>query len=187
MKRHFLPFTLLFSLFFVLLNPFALLAQEMDCTGSDPVIKVKQVDAQKAIVVRFDVPTNEIGPTIGKAYEKLFGFIGANGIIPAGPAFSVYYSFNPAGNTVFEAGVPVSSTVSGNDEIIYKEFPAMKVVTTLYKGPYDAMEPTYGKMNKYITANGLETDGTSWEVYMTDPSQMTDPKENQTIIYIPLK
>jgi effector-binding domain-containing protein len=188
MKKHFLLITLLFSLFFMLLNPLALFAQEKEeCTASGPVIEVKQVDAQNALVVRFDVSSKEIGPAMGRAYEKLFSFLGTNSMAPAGPPFAIYYSYNPAGNTVFEAGVPVSTVVSGNEEIVYKEFPAMKVVTTLYKGPYDAMEPIYGEINKYITANGLETDGTSWEVYLTDPSQLTDPKDNQTVVYFPLK
>jgi effector-binding domain-containing protein len=187
MKKHFLPITLSLSLFLLLLNPFALLSQEKECTASDPAIEVKQVEAQKAMVVRFDVPTNEVGSSMGKAYGKLFGFLGAKGIAPAGPPFSVYYSFNPAGNTVFEAGVPVSDTVSGNEEIIYREFPAMKVVSVLYKGPYDAMESVYAKLNNYITENGLKSDGTSWEIYLTDPSQMSDPQEYQTMIYLPLK
>jgi effector-binding domain-containing protein len=187
MKKHFLSIILLFSLFIMLFPPFPLFAQEKECTASGPVIEVKQVEAQKTIIVRFDVPSNEIGPAMGKAYEQLFGFLGANSIAPAGPPFAVYYSYNPAGNTVFEAGVPVSTAVTGNEKIVYKEFPAMKVVTTLYKGPYNAMEPTYGELNKYMSAKGIETNGTSWEVYLTDPSQLTDPKDNQTLIYFPVK
>jgi len=187
MKKHFIQAIFFFGLFFMVLYPFSLLAQEKDCTATDPAIEVKQVDAQKAFVVRFDVPSNEIGSAMGTAYGKLYGFLGANSIAPAGPPFAVYFSFDPAGNTVFEAGVPVSNTISGNEEILYKEFPAMKAVTTQFKGPYDAMEPVYGNLNSYITANKLETDGTSWEVYLTDPSQLSDPKENQTLIYFPLK
>jgi len=187
MKKHFVPAILCFSLSLLLLFPATFFAQEKECTASEPAIEVKQVEAQKTLVVKFDVPSNEVGPAMGKAYEKLFGFLGANSMAPAGPPFSVYYSFNPSGNTVFEAGVPISNTVSGNEEIKYKEFPAMKVVSTQYKGPYDAMEPVYGKLRSYITAKGLETDGTSWEVYLTDPGQITDPKEYQTLIYFPLK
>ena len=187
MKKQLVPVVLFGNLFLMIFNPFSLIAQDKECTASDPVIEVKQVEAQKTIVVRFDVPTKEIGPAMGEAYGKLFGFLGANGGVPAGPPFAVYYSYNPAGNTVFEAGVPVSSTVTGNEEIIYKEFPAMKVVTTLYKGPFDAMEPIYGELNKYMSANGIETDGTSWEVYLTDPSQLKDQKDNQTIVYFPIK
>jgi effector-binding domain-containing protein len=188
MKKHFLSITLLFSLLIMLLYPLTLFAQEKEeCTASGPLIEVKQVNAQKAIVVRFDVPTSEIGPAMGKAYEKLFGFLGTNSMAPAGPPFAVHYSINPTGNTVFEAGVPVSSSISGNEEIIYKEFPAMKVVSILYRGPYESLETAYGKLNSYIIANGLEAEKISWEIYLTDPSQVTDPKENQTLIYFPLK
>jgi effector-binding domain-containing protein len=187
MKKHFIPTILFSALFLLTFNPLTLFAQEGGCTASGPVIEVKQVESQKTIVIRFDVSSKEIGPAMGEAFGKLFGFLGSNSIAPAGPPFSVYYSYDPAGNTVFEAGVPVSDTVSGNDEIRYKEFPAMKVVTTQFKGPYDAMEPTYGELYKYVSANGLESDGTAWEVYLTDPSQQNEPKENQTLIYMPVK
>jgi effector-binding domain-containing protein len=187
MKKHFMSVILFFGFSFVLLNPFTLFAQDKEGKVSDPVIEVKQVEAQKAIVVRFDVPSNKIGSAMGDAYGKLFGFLGTSGIAPAGPVFAVYYSYNPEGNTVFEAGVPLSDSVSGNEEIMFREFPAMKVVMTQYKGPYDAMEPIYTELNKYMSANGLETDGTSWEVYLTNPDQVTDPKDNLTLIYFPLK
>jgi effector-binding domain-containing protein len=63
----------------------------------------------------------------------------------------------------------------------------MKVVSILYRGPYESLETAYGKLNSYIIANGLEAEKISWEIYLTDPSQVTDPKENQTLIYFPLK
>jgi len=187
MKKHIASGILLFSLFFMLLSPFALFAQEAECTSPDPVIEVKQMEAQKTVVIRYDVPVNEIGPAMGEAYGKLYGFLGANSIAPAGPPFAVHYSFNPSGNTVFEAGVPVSVVISGKEEIIYKEFPAMKVVSILHKGPYESLETAYGKLNNYITANGLEAEGPSWDIYLTDPGQATDPKDYQTLIYFPVK
>jgi effector-binding domain-containing protein len=154
---------------------------------SKSTIEVKQVDALKALVVKFDVPSKDIGPSMGKAYEKLFGFVMSNNVMPAGPPFAIYYSYDPNGNTVFEAGVPVNDTADGNDEIVYREFPAMKAVSTLYKGAYEAMEPVYGELSKYIAINGLEMAGPTWEIYLTDPSQVTDPNDNQTIIYFPVK
>jgi effector-binding domain-containing protein len=184
MKKHLFSFILLLGL---LLPPFCLYAQDKDSKAPGSVIKVQQVEVQKTIVVRFDVASSEIGPSMGKAFEKLFGFLGANGIAPVGPPFAVYYSYDPSGHTVFEAGIPVSDTVGGNDEVMYKEFPAMKVVTTQFQGPYDAMEPVYTELFNYIAANGLTSDGTSWEVYLTDPSQVADPKDNLSVIYLPLK
>ena len=71
MKKHFLSITLLFSLLIMLLYPLTLFAQEKEeCTASGPLIEVKQVDAQKAIVVRFDVPTSEIGPAMRSPADR---------------------------------------------------------------------------------------------------------------------
>jgi len=184
MKKKIVSTVILTALFFMFSNPAHVFAQEKECKS---VIEIKQVEAQKTIVIKADIPTNSIGSAMGKAYEKLFGFLSGNNIVPAGSPFTVYYSFDPIGNTVFEAGVPVNAPVEGNNEITYKEFPAMKVVSTLYKGAYDAMEPVYGEIDKYIKTNGLESTGTSWEVYLTDPNQLKDQNDNQTIVYFPIK
>ncbi|MBN1416056.1 MAG: GyrI-like domain-containing protein [Bacteroidales bacterium] len=182
MKKYFLSVTVLAALFIVLSGSGSVFAQE-----NKTVYEVKQVEALKTVVTKSDIPVNAIGPAMGKAFEKLFGFLASNNLSLAGPPFAVYYSYDPNGNVVFETGVPVNEPVEGNDEIMYKEFPAMKVVSALYTGPYDAMEPFYTEMQNHIVANKMETTGISWEVYLTDPSQVTDPKDNQTMVYFPLK
>jgi len=184
MKKSIITVTVLAGMFMLFSNPFGVSAQEQECKSA---IEVKNVDAQKAIVIKYDVPSKEVGPSMGKAFEKLYTYIMSNSIAPAGPPFSVYYSFDPNGNTVFEVGVPVSGAVEGNEELVYKEFPAVKAVSTLYKGAYEDMQPAYGELSNYIASNGLEATGTSWEVYLTDPSQVTDPKDYQTLIYFPVK
>jgi effector-binding domain-containing protein len=186
MKRNFITAMVIAGSFLLISSTVKTFSQdpESKCTSS---IEIKQVDAQKAIVIKADVPTANIGTAIGEAYGKLFGFLGSQNIAPAGTAFAVYYSFDPKGNTIFEAGVPVNAQITGNEEITYKEFPAMKVVSTLFKGAYDKMEPVYQKIDAYIKENKLESTGISWEVYLTDPSQVSDPNDNQTIIYFPVK
>ncbi|MBN2764007.1 MAG: GyrI-like domain-containing protein [Bacteroidales bacterium] len=184
MKKAFVLNLILAGMFFLYAGSVSVFSQD---TGSKSVIEVIQVDAQKAVVLKSEVPSNAVGPAMGKAYEALYGYVMSNNITPAGPPFAVYYSYDPNGNTVFEAGVPVNGPVDGNDEIVYKEFPAMKVVSTQYKGAYEAMENVYSELTKYMTDNRLESTGTSWEVYMTDPSQVTDPNDNETLIYFPVK
>jgi len=149
--------------------------------------EVKQIDAQKSMIIKYDVPTGEIGATFGQAFGKLFGFLGGNNITPAGPPFAVYYSFDPNGNTVFEVGVPISDSIAGNSEISYKMYPVMKVVSGTYVGPFEAMEPFYTEMQSYLKDNGLVATGASWEVYLTDPMMVKDPKDNQAIVYMPVK
>jgi effector-binding domain-containing protein len=160
---------------------------EPDKKKCETKIEIKNVESQKGLVIKVDVPTSEIGAKMGELYGQLFGYMGANNITPAGPPFAVYYSYEPEGNTVFEAGVPVQSKVAGSGNIVFKEFPVMKVVSTLYKGAYEEMEPVYISLDQYIKDNELESTGTCWEIYLTDPKEVASPDDNQTLVYFPIK
>jgi effector-binding domain-containing protein len=155
------------------------------CSHTD--IQVKEIDAQKALVIRAEVPSNAIGGKIGELYSALYVYLQTQKIAPAGAPFAIYYSFDPNGNTVFEAGVPVAEQTPGKDNITYKEFPVTKVVTTLFYGSYADMGAAYTDIQKYMTDNKLEPTGATWEVYLTDPESVSDPSQNQTIIYFPVK
>jgi len=42
-------------------------------------------------------------------------------------------------------------------------------------------------LDQYLKDNKLESTGTTWEVYLTDPNEVASPEENQTLIYFPIK
>ncbi len=185
-KSLFISSGIFFLVCLLLSFSFQVFSQESD-NITDLKIEVKKIESVKALVIKTSVPMNEIGPKMGEMYGKLFDFLEKNDIKPAGPPFAVYYEFNPEGNTTFETGIPVTENVEGNEEISFKEFPAMKVITTLYYGAYENLMPVYKALGKYLEKNKLESDGTTWEIYLTDPNEMEDPNENQTIIYFPIK
>ncbi|MBN2610246.1 MAG: GyrI-like domain-containing protein [Bacteroidales bacterium] len=157
-----------------------------DCPAG-PKIEVKNIAVQKTLVIKAEVPTSQVGPKMGELYGKLFAYMGQKQVSPSGPPFAVYYSFDPEGNTVFEAGVPVASSIETDGEVKYKEFEAMKVVSTMYVGPYENMMPVYETMQKYVKDYNLKDNGTSWEIYLTDPNAEKDPQKYQTIIWFPVK
>jgi effector-binding domain-containing protein len=157
-------------------------------TGSPaPKIEVKDIAAQKAISIRVTVPSANVGPKMGELYGKLFSYAGTNNIAFAGAPFAVYYSYDPKGNTEFEVGLPVNTTAQGTEEIKFKEYPAMKVISLLHVGPYEQVGPTYEALKKYATDNKLETQPISWEIYLTDPMQEKDPAKYQTYVYFVIK
>lgn len=166
---------------------FVMLSVSFQTFAQAPNIEVKDIAAQKALTIKVSVPSNTIGQKMGELYGKLFGHLGESGLQPAGAPFAVYYSYDPNGNTEFEVGVPVSSTVQGSTEMIYKEYPAMKVISSLFVGPYDKMAPVYEALKKYATDNKLETQPATWEVYLTDPGSEPDPSKYKTIVYFVVK
>ncbi|NJK87910.1 MAG: GyrI-like domain-containing protein [Bacteroidales bacterium] len=152
---------------------------------TDFKIEVKNIDAQKALVIKKETPTSQIGEAMGEVYGKLFSYLEQNNIAPAGAPFAVYLEFDPQGKTVFEAGVPVSSDANVSGELIMKDYPGMKVACTKFVGSYDKMMPVYEAMDKYLKDSKLEAAGGPWEVYLTDPA-VTEPDKNETLVYFPV-
>ncbi|MBN2213343.1 MAG: GyrI-like domain-containing protein [Bacteroidales bacterium] len=161
--------------------------QETKECKSKAKIEVKDMEAMKALVIKADIATSEVGPKMGEIYEFLFNYMMQNQISPVGPPFAVYLSFEPEGNTVFEAGLPVAEETAGSGEVEYREYPATKVVSLLYTGSYEKMMPAYEEIMQYISDNNIKDKGISWETYLTDPNEEPDPEKNQTIISFPIE
>jgi effector-binding domain-containing protein len=124
--------------------------------------EIKEIGIQKTLILTMTVPSSQISQKMGEAYGKLFAYLGQKGITPTGAPFAVYKQYDPKGNTTFDAGVPVPSKVEGSGDMVYREYPAMKVLSTLYIGAYAKVEPVYGAMIKYMKDNGLKTSNVAW-------------------------
>lgn len=160
--------------------------QDDDKNWSNTPFEIKEVDAVKALVIHNEVTVAEIGPAMAEMYSKLFAYLEANELQPAGPPFSVYYTWDPEGKTSFDVGVPVQKKVKASGDVAYKEFESIKAVSTLYTGAYENMEAVYNNMMAYLEKEKIEP-GYVWEVYLTDPESTEDPNQNQTMIYFQIK
>ena len=152
-----------------------------------PNFEVKDIAAQKALIIKVSILASTINQALGETYGKLFGYLKQIGMQPAGPPFAVYYSFDPKGNAEFEAAVPVNSTIQGTDELKFKVYPAMKVISSLFIGPNDKMAPLYVLINKYATDNKIEILTPSWEVYLDDPGRAGYSAKFQRLVYLVIK
>jgi effector-binding domain-containing protein len=173
--------------FVVLLVMASFVFQTFAQTTALPKIEVKDIAAQKAVTIKVTVPSKTITQKMGELYGKLFAYLGSNNLQAAGAPFAVYYSYDPKGNTEFEVGLPIGSAVNGNNEIKYKEYPAMKVLSALHIGSYESTAPVYEALIKYAKDNKLQTQPATWEVYLTDPSQEADTAKYRTLIYYVIK
>jgi effector-binding domain-containing protein len=176
-----------FKNFMILLTVSCICFQVHAQSASSIKIEIKNVAPQKALIIKTTAQSSAVGQKMGELYGKLFGYLGANSIQPSGAPFAVYYSYDPTGKTEFEVGVPVASSITGTDDIKFKEYPAMRVISTLHIGPYENVGPIYEALKKYATDHKLQTQPVSWEVYITDPSKETDPNKYQTFVYFVLK
>lgn len=83
--------------------------------------------------------------------------------------------------------VPISEKTDFGEGIEVRELPSIKVLSAVYKGPYDKVAPAYVECMKYIKENGLELSGEpSREVYLNDPRKVA-PEELLTEIQFAIK
>ena len=58
---------------------------------AQPSVEIKQIEAQKSVVIKVTIPTADVGQKMGELYGKLFGYLAENSIQPAGNPFAVFH------------------------------------------------------------------------------------------------
>ena len=153
----------------------------------DIEVETVELQDQPALCVRFRTSMDKITDDIGRTYGAIFAQLGKAGGIPVGPPLALYYDMNMNRDDFeMETCVPVVSKVPGAGEVVFRVLPGGKFLSTMHRGPYDTMEPTYEALFAHMKENGLELTGPTREVYLTDPSQLERPEDNLTQILFPL-
>jgi effector-binding domain-containing protein len=114
----------------------------------------------------------------------VFGWLDGHGLAPAGPPFFKYNVIDMARELEMEAGVPVATAISGDDQVVAGVLPAGRYATLTHMGhPSELMAATKALLD-WAAEQDLtwdvtpSEDGDRWacrlENYLTDPSQEPD-------------
>ena len=139
-------------------------------------INVKIKDISPMTVAFINVKGNF--SQIPASFEKLYGWTAMKGYKPVGPAIAVFYTI-PQEVSDEELRWELRSELAGNIAEVepdsegsgVKRLGAVKMATTIYKGPYENIEPVYIALNNWIATNGYEVTGPPEELYYNDPTQ----------------
>jgi effector-binding domain-containing protein len=115
------------------------------------------------------LPVEKLPEFFGKAFGGVMAYLGEIGEAPTGMPFGAYYNLDMSALEV-EAGFPVAHKLPDRGEILCKEIPAGKFVSTVHRGAYDTMVPAYEAMTEWAKTNHLEPSGVAYEYYLNDPS-----------------
>jgi AraC family transcriptional regulator len=131
---------------------------------------------------------------IPASFEKLYGWIALKGYKPIGPAIAVYHDI-PGEVPAEELRWELRSQLAGDTAEVepdseglgVKRLGAVKMATTIYKGPYENIEPVYIELNNWIPANGYEVTGPVEELYYNDPAQTKEEPTTEIRVSISKK
>lgn len=143
-------------------------------------------EAQPAAVIRMTIPRDQIQAAMGPAFGELFGALEAQGIAPAGPAFSHHLRMVPD-LWDFELGVPVAAPIAPTGRVQAGELPgAARVARTVYHGGYAGLGEGWGAFDAWLTEQGLRSAENLWERYVVGPETGDDESAYRTELVRPL-
>jgi len=152
------------------------------------VIETPQlVDApmQLVAIVHIETPRTKMQQVMGPGIGEVMSAVKAQGIGPSGPWFAHHLKMTPDAFD-FDICVPVSSPVSAVGRVKSWQRPALKVVRTLFHGPYEGLGAAWHEFSKWTEAKGYKTAGDLYECYMVGPETSADSADWRTELSRPV-
>ena len=146
--------------------------------------KVQKAE-RHALVVRTRTPVEKLPQAIGGSYQKIGTLMGKHGEQPIDIPYVAYYNMDMQDLDV-EIGFIVGRPLEGEGDVKAVIYPAGAVASTIHKGSYESMGPTYEALNAWIKEQGDEPTGVVFEYYLNDPAEV-GPEEVLTRIEMLLK
>jgi effector-binding domain-containing protein len=140
---------------------------------------------QLTAVVHGNVPFAELPAFFSRAFTAVWQALEAQGTPPLGAPFAYYHGM-PGATVDLEAGFPIATRCTPQDEVVPGELPGGRMCTATHVGPYETMAGTYERLQAWIAAQHLVPAMDMWEVYLTDPEQEPDSSTWRTQIYWPI-
>jgi len=136
-------------------------------------VKIKDISPMTVAFINVTGDFSQISMT----FQKLYGWITQKGYKPIGPSIAVYYNIpgevpNEQLNWELRSQLPsdIAEVESDIEGLGVKRLDAVKMATTIYKGPYENIEPVYGALNTWISTSDYEVSGPVEELYYNDPT-----------------
>lgn len=140
------------------------------------VISTKEI---ATAVIPLIISGRDMPKYMDPAIQEIIKTITGQGINIAGPMFS-YHHRRPSDTFDFEIGFPVSKAIKEEGRVKNSKLPAVKVVRSVYQGPYEGLAQAWPALQKWVRENGHGETGMFWESYLNNPSEVKSASEYRT-------
>ncbi|HHV28085.1 MerR family transcriptional regulator [Acetivibrio mesophilus] len=151
----------------------------MDSIG----VQLVEVPMMYLLFIRKMVHEFDFAEEYRNCFSALFRRIADDKLTMIAPPMVLFHSaeFTPLGLDT-EFAIPVKEYVTGSRDF----HPGLCLKTVLY-GSYSNLSSVYAKQREWAEKEGYESSNALYEVYVTDPSQVSKESELITEIYYPVK
>ena len=148
-------------------------------------IDVQLVDVPEMYLlsIREMVHVEDYPDEYARCYGKLYRRIAVDKLTMCGAPMVLFHSEEPSPSGFdTEFAIPVQEYATGT-----RDFCPGLCLKTVVRGPYTELSSVYTKQIQWAAKEGYRCTDALFEVYVTDPSQITDAKDNITEVYYPVK
>jgi len=137
---------------------------------ANPFGEVVALPERKMVYLKGAAHWDAAFETLVDAFKSVYGYLGKEGIRPAGPAFAIYTQTDDAGFE-YQAAVPIAQEpkVAPQGDIALGPAPSGKMLKFVHRGSYDSMDTTYEAITNYLDEKQLEAKDFFIEEYVTHP------------------
>ena len=147
-------------------------------------VNVQIVPPCKLAAVRREVAPGAVGAAWGPALGKVWAFIRSQpGLWTDGHNVFLYHHPKESGAAILcDFGVEVTRAFEAAGEVYATETPGGEAAVAVHRGAYDRVSEAHAAIGEWMSANGRESAGHSWEIY-GDPTP--DPAQTETtVVYL---
>lgn len=146
-------------------------------------VRLVEVPEMHLLSIRKMVQAEDYPSEYSKCYERLFKRIAADRLTMSGAPMVLFHSaeYTPAGLDT-EFAIPVKEYATGT-----RDFRPGLCLKTVVQGAYSKLPSVYAKQTEWAEKEGYRCTNALFEVYVTDPSQVEDERDNITEVYYPVK
>ncbi|MCR8842405.1 MerR family transcriptional regulator [Paenibacillus sp. SC116] len=146
-------------------------------------IQLVETPTMNILSIRQLISSDDLVAGYGPYFSRLYEKVAADQLTLLGTPMTIYHSpdYNPAGNDT-EFALPIKEAVKGTRDLL-----GGLCAKSILKGPYPELTSVYAKLMEWIEQEGYSLVKSPYEVYITDPSQVTAPEELVTEVYFPIK
>jgi AraC family transcriptional regulator len=151
-------------------------------------IDVKEVEPMTVMALPF---TGDYNQTQSKL-DHLMSWLLRVGHPRSGRPLALYHDDpekTPTEEQRAEVCLPIKEECEGEEDIVRKDLPGVKVAYTMHEGPYSEIPEVYEEIFDWMEEKGYEYDEEqpTREVFHKLYGEVTDPEEYLTEIQVPLK
>ena len=150
-------------------------------------ITVEDQPSQLVAVLRERVPMDALPAFYDRAYRTVAEEVSAAGLAITGPAFGWYLDMPTDSVDLaagFWVGAPSVRALGGGVEVV--ELPGGPAAVGVHVGSYDGLPGAWDEFRTWTAQHAVEMRGGFLEVYLTDPSEVAEPSQNETRLVLPV-